>query len=528
MRIFLLVLIGGAVCFNYIQSVTVSDAFWKTLVQLPFFVLTAWIFDAAGRFSISRWRWTGSLVYMFFAFYALVTVAECYLCLFVKSGYTSSILTFLFQTNAGESRGFVDAYLTNKMFFIFAGTLAVSAVLVLVVELFLPEHIMPQTWSGMLVMTAFLLALMFPVYPCTSVSRLADSFYHYCEIRSDEGRLCHDTKVYGANHVPHDVVLIIGEAFSKHHSSLYGYVRQTNPCLEKLIESGNLFLFNDVIAPYNKTHMILKELLSVHSVDSPKAWNEYPLWPQIFKDGGYHVSFVSNQVPSAASDDRNVYFFQDKDVEQRCFDYRNNYVYRYDEGLLNELQKISSFCTSPNQLTILHLNGQHIYAVYNFPHERFTVFRSSDYIPNSLDLDSRQVQELADYDNATLYNDYVVSRIMKWYDDREAVVVYLSDHGEEVHDYRPFLGRSHAQVPTRNEIRHQYEVPFMIYVTDAYKRQNPDVVKEIQDFRFRKFMSDDLCHMLLGLSGIQTEWYDPARDILSHDYDTTRIRIFGY
>jgi hypothetical protein len=41
-------------------------------------------------------------------------------------------------------------------------------------------------------------------------------------------------------------------------------------------------------------------------------------------------------------------------------------------------------------------------------------------------------------------------------------------------------------------------------------------------------MSDDLPHMLLGLSGITTDWYDADRDILNADFDTTRVRLFGY
>ena len=42
MRAFLLVLIGGAICYNYTQSVTVSDVFWMTLVQLQTLQLYSW------------------------------------------------------------------------------------------------------------------------------------------------------------------------------------------------------------------------------------------------------------------------------------------------------------------------------------------------------------------------------------------------------------------------------------------------------------------------------------------------------
>ena len=42
MRTFLLVVIGGAVCYNLTQSVAVSDVFWMTLVQLPTLQLYSW------------------------------------------------------------------------------------------------------------------------------------------------------------------------------------------------------------------------------------------------------------------------------------------------------------------------------------------------------------------------------------------------------------------------------------------------------------------------------------------------------
>lgn len=475
-----------------------------------------------------RWIWSAVLFRAIFALYAVVTAIECFLCLFVGSGFTPSILTFLLQTDVSESHGFVHAYLINKRFVLYVGVLLLVCVLVWCLNVLLPREPVPETRLWIVVMLSAIFALAFPSYPYTSVSRLLMSTYGYCQSRHQERDICADTKVRSARAGPQVIVLVIGEAFSKHHSSLYGYEKQTNPSLEALKATGNLYPFYDVMAPYNKTHMMLKELLSVHSVDSPMPWASYPLWPQIFKDAGYYVSFVSNQVPSSEISRNQSYFFQNKAVEQRCFDYRNSDVYRYDEGILNELQTISNLCDNSRELTILHLKGQHIYAAYDFPHERFSVFQPSDYLPHKISIDVRQVQELADYDNATLFNDYVVSSIIRWYERRNAVVVYLSDHGEEVYDYREFLGRSHGDNPTPEVIKYQYQVPFMIYVSDTYKKSNPQVVERIAGAQDRKYMSDDLPHMLLGLSGISTDWYDARRDILSHDFDTTRLRIFGY
>ena len=525
MRTFLLVLIGGAVCYNLTHSATASDAFWRTLAQLPFFVLMASVYEwgrrSAGLRAIMLFR-------AIFALYAVLTAIECFLCLFVGSGFTPSILTFLLQTDVGESHGFVHAYLINKRFVLYVGVLLLVCVLVWCLNVLLPREPVPETRLWTVVMLSAIFALVFPSYPYTSVSRLVVSSYGYCQSRYLERDICADTKVRSVQADKQAIVLVIGEAFSKHHSSLYGYEKRTNPSLEALKATGNLYPFYDVMAPYNKTHMMLKELLSVHSVDSPMPWSSYPLWPQIFKEAGYHVSFVSNQVPFTNRRARQSFFFQNKAVEQRCFDYRNHDMYRYDEGILNELESISSICDNSRELTILHLKGQHIYATYNFPHESFSVFQPSDYLPHKISMDVRQVQEVADYDNATLFNDYVVSSIMRWYQGRNALVVYLSDHGEEVHDYREFLGRSHEDDPTPEAIKYQFQVPFMIFMSDSYKQSNPQVVERIIAAQGRKFMSDDLPHMLLGLSGITTDWYDADRDILKADFDTTRVRIFGY
>lgn len=540
---FFFLVCSGAICYNYTESVTAVDVLVKTLAQLPIFVLVSVCYAVLWDFLPRRWRWTSVMMTGVLGLYAFVTLAECYLCVFMKTGITPSILAFLFQTNVGESQGFIQAFVVNKGFFLFVGVLLMVMVAVWCVILFLPFRGGVRKLFGYLAAACvayclfYFLYFMNPLEPCTSVSRAAAAMVQYRRIVKDDVRVCFDTGITDDEIESPIVVLVVGEAFSKHHSSLYGYEKVTNPCLMELVRSGNLYPFYDVISPFNKTHQMLRELLSVHSVDAPMPWKAYPLWPQIFKEAGYYVSFVSNQVPS--SDFASVHEEQDKarkysffflypEVEDKCFDYRNAMVYRYDEGLFQELDVIDTLGQNWPELTIVHLNGQHIYSANNFPHERFSRFGMADYTFTDLDLDARQLQEVADYDNATLYNDWVVSTIMERYRDKEAVVVYLSDHGEEVHDYRPFLGRTHKRFPTRQELKYQYEIPFMVYMSDAYKEKHPVVVRRVESAVYHRFMSDDLPHMLLGLSGIRTMWYEPQRDLLNPDFNLERERIFGY
>ncbi|EAJ2878826.1 hypothetical protein A0X34_01955 [Campylobacter coli] len=41
--------------------------------------------------------------------------------------------------------------------------------------------------------------------------------------------------------------------------------------------------------------------------------------------------------------------------------------------------------------------------------------------------------------NAIYYNDFVVSKIFNYFKNEEPIVFYLSDHGDEVCDFRDFF-----------------------------------------------------------------------------------------
>ena len=140
------------------------------------------------------------------------------------------------------------------------------------------------------------------------------------------------------------------------------------------------------------------------------------------------------------------------------------------------------------------------------------------------DLTQQERQVVADYDNATRYNDQVVDAILARFTDRDAIAVYLSDHGEEVYDYRDFFCRSHDLPLTPEVCKYQFEIPFMIWMSDTYRRNRPDVAAQVAGALDRPFSADDLSHLLLDLAGIRCRWYDPARSLIGERFDTTRPR----
>ena len=111
-------------------------------------------------------------------------------------------------------------------------------------------------------------------------------------------------------------------------------------------------------------------------------------------------------------------------------------------------------------------------------------------------------------------------------DQEEAIVVFLSDHGERIFDDNTQEWGRTLEWSAAN-IRQQYDIPFWIYVTERYKARHPLMCRDIQDAQHQPFMTDAVSHVLLHLAGIQTPWYSPVHDVLSRKYNPQRPRILN-
>lgn len=327
---------------------------------------------------------------------------------------------------------------------------------------------------------------------------------------------------------PKNLVIIIGESFNKHHSSLYGYDHETNPRLSQL---NHLYVFEDVISPINGTSPVFKSFLSMASVGDSLEWCDVPLFPAIFKHVGYNVTFFSNQFVKRIDMspwDASAGFFNNPHIEPRLFSHRNSQKHQYDEGLIEEFKSQRSEVESDSlNLIFFHLIGQHVDTNQRFPEGR-DKFHPRDY--QRSELTEEQAQQVADYDNATYYNDSVVYEIIKLYNDKDALILYFADHGDEANDYRPHVGRDfHLNVVGAPGLHCQLDVPFMIYLSDSCSILHPNLQKRIEESTLRPFMLDDLPHMLFDISGIQTPWFQPSRSLINEKYDAQRRRIIdGY
>ena len=168
---------------------------------------------------------------------------------------------------------------------------------------------------------------------------------------------------------------------------------------------------------------------------------------------------------------------------------------------------------------LIHLIGTHAIYRQRYP-QKFRKFSAADeFLGGGFD-NQHQRTVRADYDNAVLYNDFIVNEIIKRFEDKNAIVIYISDHGEEVYDSMDYVG--HHTGADKNGI----EIPFLIWVSEKFREEYPDLCERIANSVHRPYMTDDLIHTILDITGIETPGYEPERSVINEKFNAERPRIY--
>lgn len=314
------------------------------------------------------------------------------------------------------------------------------------------------------------------------------------------------------------IVVVIGESASRCHLSAYGYPLPTTPRIDSI--SDGIFIMNDAVASSTSTAQNMPRLISFLTDEpSGKEWYEYPSLLQVFHKLGYRSYWLSNQEFSGNWSNLSSILSSDADVVKYVgsIDSEDHYMGRYDDALLPEWDKAYAARDSL-QLTFLHLMGSHFQYSHRFPESR-RHFKASDVISSTPRkwLDDKKAQIIADYDNSILFTDSILGEVIDDLRNSEVptVMIYVSDHGENVYDDRDYRGRDPKFV----------RVPFVIYANEAYREKNPDIIADIEKSRSNAFSTSELPQILLHLTDTSYEMYDSVRDPLSPSFKKRIIYV---
>ena len=333
---------------------------------------------------------------------------------------------------------------------------------------------------------------------------------------------------------PEVYVMVVGETARAHNFSLYGYPRNTNPLLSK---TPGIKAFPNVTTQSNTTHKSVPMLLSAASAeDFERLFHEKGILAA-FKEAGFHTVFISNQLPNHSFID-----FLGEQADEHYFLKKEDALQgnHYDEDLLQKLDEILPKADASSSahyhyryrklFVVLHSYGSHFNYQERYPRS-FAYFkpdsRSEAKSENRRDL-------LNAYDNTIRYTDYIlhgiIERLQKWegvqtktdgvYDQPTSAMLYTSDHGENIFDDERCLFLHAAPKASDYELH----VPFIIWTSDGFSKQYPDILKALGENRSKQVQSSlSAFHTMLGIGGIQTHYRLDEYSVASDKYHPLKL-----
>lgn len=293
------------------------------------------------------------------------------------------------------------------------------------------------------------------------------------------------------------VVLVIGESLRASSMQVNGYSRPTTPLLCK---EKNAVSMSDIYSDYNLTNLSIPHFMTRSDEKHPdRAWTERS-FISLMRQAGYTSAWLANQ----ESVKQFVYFMKECDRLEYVSGGKGAYVFDrwldtdllpfYDEELARP---------GARKLVILHTIGSHWYYNTHFT-PRFEKFRP---VTGSRVVSSNTLEQMRNsYDNTVLYSDYFWHELIDRLRDRNAVLIYLSDHGKCMGEDGHFIHGSADTEP-------QHLPGCFVWYSDEFARRYPHKVKALRDNKDKRWKSYFLFHSILDAADIRSGYRDESLNI---------------
>ena len=309
-------------------------------------------------------------------------------------------------------------------------------------------------------------------------------------------------------------VMVVGETSRAINWSLYGYDRETNPNLSR--QSG-LSIFNKVLSEANTTYKSVPMLISsVNAANFDSIYYRKSILTA-FKEAGFQTAYFSNQRYN-----RSFIDFFGKEADRFEFIKEQPSIYGvnpYDESLLKLVEEELKG-TKSKQFILLHTYGSHFNYRERYPSEK------KYFTPDMpFDADVKYKDKLVNaYDNSIRYTDEFLSQLIELLKKQniDAVMLYTSDHGEDLFDDKRLLFLHSSPTPTY----YQLHVPLLLWMSDSYRSNYPqyqEIARQNKDCNISSTTS--FFHTMLELAGLQTPYRNDSLSVVNTLF-TERPRVY--
>lgn len=447
----------------------------------------------------------------------VIGIVDYFLLYHFRAVIDTNVISTVLLTNDGEASEFAATYITPPTIAVFLLATILVNVFIYKVALYVSK-LRYTLWS---IRIAAILSIVFLVgntalFVLFNISANAQTPMHQAFLRvgreyvlfkqsihiDEIMQVGQNVKAVSTLGEPLKMVIIIGESHSVYHTSLYGYEKLTYPLLTERERNGELFVMQQAASAHDVTSPTMWSILSLDSMGH--GTNKVPLFPMVFKAAGYRTFMYDNEFLK----NNTLHVMTNSDLSDLMYDQRNTHYYDYDGDMVEDMPLTDDSLA----MYIVHLAGHHFDYSKRYP-ESFAKYKYSDYHTSHPD-DKKEI--IATYDNACLYNDYVIDAVIKKFEEDNAVVVYLADHGEEIYDLSDFLG--HMSSKTSPDPSYQLRVPLLVWLSQEFRNHHSDIVDKLRKVRDLHIKTDDISHFLIDISSIETDCLHKNRSFISSDY----------
>lgn len=297
-------------------------------------------------------------------------------------------------------------------------------------------------------------------------------------------------------------VVIIGESTARSHMGIYGYYRETTPNLSS--KKDELLTYKDVISPHAYSVGALAKILTLGNYENVEGISDGSII-QLINKAGFETYWLSNQRPIGVYES----MITKISLSSKNHEFLTTTVAGDSHILDEELLKLYDDVINNNvkkKVIFLHMMGTHHHYERRYT-EAFNKFKDE---PQTNFKSDESFEKINHYDNAILYNDFIISEIISKLDSlkTKSFALYFSDHAEEMYSDLDMAGHNEDIYSQQ-----MFDIPFLLWQSEKFKQENK--IAFVED---RKYMIDDLFHSLGDLLDISVKEVDNSRSIFNQGF----------
>lgn len=513
--VYILTMYAEKVTFN--QNIILSSMFGTFLLLALILFILIYLNSYAKK--INRENYFSIFTGFIFFVIAVVPISLISYYISFGVGFGAEAVHAILQTNNDEAIDFFLEFISIKaiLFFIFV------SLLLFYISIWHKKNDIKDSKKSLIgVLIAILLVLSFVYAKNTRLPKFFTNAYNQYiselnEFKELQNKRKTDPINASKSEAGETYIFIIGESHNKNHMQIYGYPRETTPRLKEFLDKNEIVKFDNIYSNHTHTMPVLSLALTEASQYNNKSYFDSASIVEVLNASGFETTWLTNQNLLGAWDNLVSIIANQADtvVGINKSIGKTTKTQKYDGDLIPYLEKILDKKSSKNRAIFVHLMGSHGGYCARFPDD-FKIFKEelNQATFGRKIAEDKSLKDIVNcYDNSVLYNDFVVSNIIKKIKEKDGVnaLVYMADHADDVFGK---LGHNSGKFTFE-----MTQIPMLAYFSKEYQEKHKNSYETFVQNHDRLFSNDMYYDTLIGITGVKTEFYNSKFDLSSKEYE---------